>query len=200
MYGHKTITGLAAGVAGNATALAHQQSGTGRRSEPARGRSPGAHRLLAVASTLCIILGALGLAASPANAVTIGTVACESRSMRGATYNFLGQTVHWVTNSVRVCAQLTSYGWRFVAPTVNKSHQEEYLWNWVGWNGNYTSGGAGATSFTYYIRGTFKECTGTCFNSASNWVKQTASIKNPQNVNIGGAYGMDILWTASSGN
>ena len=69
----------------------------------------------------------------------------------------------------------------------------------MGWNGNYKSGGAGSTSFTYYTKGTFKQCTTVCWLTESNWVKQTATIKNPQNVNIGGTYGMDIVWGVTGG-
>ncbi len=155
--------------------------------------------VVAGALTLGAMGGAVVFVAPSADAVAVGTVACESQSQRSYTYNFLGQIVHGVTNSVKVCAKLYPNGWRFLTPTTNASHQEQYLWNWVGWNGNYKSGGAGSTSFTYYIKGTFKQCTSVCWLTESNWVKQTATIKNPRNVNIGGTYGMDIVWGVTGG-
>lgn len=179
------------------------RASTDRRAErPARraGRWRLGRWLVAGALALAIVGGGSALTASPAQAVAIGTVACETKSMRHATYNAFGQITHGVTNSVKVCAKLHPYGWRLLEPTTSASHQEAYLWNWVGWNGNYKSGGAGTTSFTYYVKGTFKECASYCFHSASNWVKQTATIKNPQNVNIGGTYGMDIVWSVSGGS
>lgn len=108
---------------------------------------------------------------SPTSLDRAGTICYGTGGKRSATKNALGQVVHGVIGEVTFC--VNSKTGKISSVTTRKEHVEDYLWNWNGWNGNVNTGGVGSTSFSFYIKGTFKECAAYCFHSASNWLKIT---------------------------
>ena len=108
---------------------------------------------------------------SPTSLDRAGTICYGTGGKRSATKNALGQVVHGVIGEVTFC--VNSKTGKITSVTTRKEHVEDYLWNWNGWNGNVNTGGVGSTSFSFYIKGTFKECAAYCFHSASNWLKIT---------------------------
>ena len=66
--------------------------------------------MVAGALTLTTLGGAVAVTEQPAQALAIGTVACESQSQRHTTRNVLGQVVHGVTNLREgLCQALSSW-------------------------------------------------------------------------------------------
>lgn len=123
-----------------------------------------------VAGLFTAVLMTIGLVAV-APAASADTIVCYDIARGATTTNVLGQVTHGVTNEVLWCVNRTRGTLSSVQ--TRATHRESYLWNWVGWNGNFKQGGVGYTSFTYYVQGSFKECAAYCFNSASNWLKIT---------------------------
>lgn len=132
-------------------------------------RSSRPRRAATILASLLLTASLAGVA--PASSAAAAPFSCWQTSYRAATFNILGQVTHGATSQLRWCANNATHRISAVYPVA--SHQESILWNWVGWNGNYTLGGVGNTYYTNYIKGTFKECAAYCFNSASNWVKIT---------------------------
>jgi hypothetical protein len=129
---------------------------------------PGRRRAAALATaTAAASVASVVALAAPASAST----ACHDLAFQSASRNVLGQVTHGVTNEIYWCGDASTGKISYVKTLA--THQESYLWNWVGWNGNYKLGGVGYGSFTYSITGTFKECAAYCFNSASNTVRFT---------------------------
>jgi len=152
-------------------------------------RSRGAQRpvrklLVAMLLALTAMAGLDVTGAAPASAATVGTTNCYSNTATSRIKTITGGTAAEVKNYIRVCITLRSTGrWTISSFTNSASHSQAMTWEWLDWNGNYQQAGNNYTWYTYYTKGSFRQCfplgaLPLCTGSKDVWVKHHFMVEN----------------------